>query len=73
MRCPHCGEPLQSKHSFCVICGGDLLNARPENPVRNAVSQIQSVLTAPVIPHRQAAASAIPAAAAKSPFHNSEK
>ena len=26
--CPNCGEVVESKHSFCVVCGADLAETR---------------------------------------------
>lgn len=28
MICPNCGEVVESKHSFCVVCGADLTEKR---------------------------------------------
>ena len=33
MRCPNCGEPIETRHSFCVVCGADL------QPVLNEAKQ----------------------------------
>ena len=30
MICPNCGEPVQTRHLFCVVCGADLKDVRPE-------------------------------------------
>lgn len=67
MRCPHCGEPIQSRHSFCVICGGDLLEYQPVSPLqtaKTAVAQagqrIQNALQTPVRGRKQAAPQTVP-------------
>lgn len=51
MRCPSCGEPIRSRHSFCVICGADLqdiLSRTKREAVEEATDKIQSVLTKPL-------------------------
>ena len=30
MICPNCGEPVQTRHLFCVVCGADLKDVKPE-------------------------------------------
>lgn len=30
MICPNCGEPVRTRHLFCVVCGADLKGIRPE-------------------------------------------
>ena len=51
MRCPSCGEPIQSRHTFCVVCGADLqdvlLKSRKE-AVEEATERLHSVLTKPI-------------------------
>ena len=30
MICPNCGEPVRTRHLFCVVCGADLKGIKPE-------------------------------------------
>lgn len=51
MRCPSCGEPIQSRHTFCVVCGADLqdvLSRSKKEAVGEATEKIHSVLTKPI-------------------------
>ncbi|MBQ3939900.1 MAG: zinc-ribbon domain-containing protein [Oscillospiraceae bacterium] len=64
MRCPHCGEPIESRHSFCVICGADLLPLQSQSPTLKARAseagrRLRSALSQPVrLPRRAGAPSA---------------
>lgn len=37
MNCPHCGEPIETRHTFCVVCGADLMEFL-ESKKKRAVS-----------------------------------
>ena len=56
MRCPSCGEPIQSSHTFCVICGTDLERVIPrpvQHSLRTAAKSLRSLLTMPIGPRKQ--------------------
>lgn len=44
MICPNCGEPVQSRHLFCVVCGADFKKIKPEN----AGVRLKKALTKPI-------------------------
>ncbi|MBR6107830.1 MAG: hypothetical protein IKQ39_07450 [Oscillospiraceae bacterium] len=48
MICPCCGEPIRSRHSFCVVCHADFTVMKPETTVRHAGEKLREVLTTPV-------------------------
>ena len=53
MKCPTCGEPVNSRHTFCTVCGADLLYAAPEHGskaevVSAAGKKVISVLKMPI-------------------------
>lgn len=40
MNCPKCGEPVRTRHSFCVICGADLEEKLSETPLKAAAEAV---------------------------------
>lgn len=58
MRCPNCGEVIETRHSFCVVCGADLKEVREQavhRKVMRAGRKLRSVLNQPVrLPRRPA-------------------
>ncbi len=48
MICPNCGEPVRTRHSFCVVCNADLSGIKPEPKVRIAGQKLRDMLTTPV-------------------------
>ncbi|HAG13168.1 MAG TPA: hypothetical protein DCG49_04820 [Ruminococcus sp.] len=54
MKCPNCGEPITTRHTFCVICHTDLKDFL-ENPppkkteaIQTACKRVHAVLTKPI-------------------------
>lgn len=44
MICPNCGEPVQTRHLFCVVCGADLKDVTSEK----AGVRLKQALTKPI-------------------------
>ena len=44
MICPNCGETVQTRHLFCVVCGADLMGIRPES----AGARLKKALIKPI-------------------------
>ncbi len=65
VRCPFCGEPIETRHTFCVVCGSDLqevLAQTPQEKLGEAGRKIRTVLTRPIVlPGKQKAAAEAPA------------
>ena len=62
MKCPSCGEPILSRHTFCVICGADLseqLSRPASDKRRGAKTKIQSLLTKPFAQKHAASPAAV--------------
>ena len=43
MKCPNCGEPVITRHSFCVICGADLKDVLSESKLQHAAGSVRAV------------------------------
>ena len=43
MRCPNCGEPVETRHSFCVVCGADLEPLNSQSVKQRAAGQQKRV------------------------------
>ena len=51
MRCPNCGEPVETRHSFCVVCGADLEPLKSQSVKQreaDAGQKLRTVLNQPV-------------------------
>lgn len=51
MRCPFCGEPIETRHTFCTVCGADLQRQLPRpsrSPLKSAAGALRSALTKPI-------------------------
>ena len=58
MICPNCGEPVQTRHLFCVVCGADLKDVTPEK----AGVRLKQALTKPIAAKKAAKELWLPAA-----------
>lgn len=56
MQCPKCGEPIRSRHSFCVVCGFDLQELLAVNASKSSIAEagrrFRDVLNTPITPRR---------------------
>ncbi|MCQ2416464.1 MAG: hypothetical protein MJ071_01475 [Oscillospiraceae bacterium] len=43
MKCPNCGEPIKTRHTFCVICNADLKDYLANGKKEDAIEKKKNV------------------------------